>query len=82
MTNRIVAYCGLICSDCSAYIATQSGGRSALERVAAQYERLYREVSAAPPPSFPPAWMKYGGRLWGALAAGLHLVRGLRGRIT
>ena len=56
--------------------------RHSLERVAAQYERLYREVSAAPPPSFPPAWMKYGGRLWGALAAGLHLVRGLRGRIT
>lgn len=41
MTDRIVAYCGLICSDCSAYIATQSGDRSALERVAAQWKEEY-----------------------------------------
>jgi len=51
-----------------------------LEQVAAQYERLYWEVSAAPPPSFPPAWMKYGGRLWGVLATSVHVLRGLGGR--
>lgn len=51
-----------------------------LERIAAQYERLYRQVSTAPPPSFPPAWMRRGGRLWGTLAASMHLVRGLGGR--
>ena len=53
-----------------------------LEKVAAQYERLYRKVAAAPPPPFPPAWMRRGGWLWGALAGGTHLVRGLGGRIA
>lgn len=56
--------------------------RHSLERVAAQYERLYRQVAAAPPPSFPPAWMRHDGWLWGMLAAGLHSVRGLGGRIA
>jgi len=31
-----------------------------LERIAAQYERLYEQVTAAPLPSFPPAWMRCG----------------------
>ena len=56
--------------------------RHNLERVAAQYERLHRQVAATPPPSFPPAWMRRGGWLWGVLAAGMHTVRGLGGRIT
>ena len=41
LTNRIIAYCGIGCSECSAYIATQSGDRSALERVAAQWQEEY-----------------------------------------
>ncbi len=53
-----------------------------LERIAAQYGRLYREVAAAPQPSFPPAWMRRGGWLWGALAGGTHILRGLGGRIA
>lgn len=53
-----------------------------LERVAAQYERLYEQVAVAPPPSFPPAWIKYGGRLWGVLATSVHVLHGLGGRIT
>jgi glycosyltransferase involved in cell wall biosynthesis len=56
--------------------------RHSLERIAAQYEQLYEQVTAAPPPSFPPAWMRRGGWLWGVLAAGSHLVRGLGGRIA
>ncbi len=56
--------------------------RHSLEQVAAQYERLYRQVAAAPPPPFPPAWMRRGGWLWGMLAASMHTVRGLGGRIT
>jgi len=55
--------------------------KHSLERVAAQYERLYQQVTAAPLPSFPPAWMRRGGWLWGSLVAGTHLVRGLGERI-
>jgi hypothetical protein len=39
--NRIVAYCGLICTDCAAYIATQADDRAALEQVAAQWREEY-----------------------------------------
>ncbi len=35
--DTIIAYCGLVCSDCPAYIATQAGDDDALERVAAQW---------------------------------------------
>jgi hypothetical protein len=41
LTSKIVAYCGIVCSDCSAYIATQSGDRSALQRVAAEWQQEY-----------------------------------------
>jgi hypothetical protein len=40
-TDKIIAYCGLVCSDCPAYKATQSGIRSELEKVAAQWEKDY-----------------------------------------
>lgn len=39
--ERLVAYCGLVCSDCSAYIATQANDPAALERVAAQWREEY-----------------------------------------
>jgi hypothetical protein len=39
--DRIVAYCGLICTDCGAYLATQADDRPALERVAAQWREEY-----------------------------------------
>jgi hypothetical protein len=39
--GRIIAYCGIVCSDCSAYLATQSGTRGALEKVAAQWQDEY-----------------------------------------
>jgi len=32
--ERIVAYCGLVCSDCDGYVATQSNDLEALKRVA------------------------------------------------
>ncbi len=50
--------------------------RHSLEQIVAQYEQLYREVAAAPPPAFPPAWMRRGGWLWGLLTTGRHTVRG------
>jgi hypothetical protein len=39
--NKIIAYCGLTCTDCSAYIATQADDRAALEQVAAQWRKEY-----------------------------------------
>jgi hypothetical protein len=43
MDDRIIAYCGLVCTDCPAYIATQADDRVALERVAAQRtEQVWR----------------------------------------
>ncbi len=39
--DRMIAYCGLICTDCPAYIATQADDRAALERVAAQWRQEY-----------------------------------------
>ena len=35
--QKIIAYCGLQCSKCDAYVATQSGDRAALEQVAAKW---------------------------------------------
>ncbi|MBE0696146.1 MAG: DUF3795 domain-containing protein [Anaerolineaceae bacterium] len=40
--DRIVSVCGLICSDCGAYQATQAGDAEWLERVAAQWREEYK----------------------------------------
>jgi hypothetical protein len=32
--DRIIAYCGLVCTDCPAYIATQANDREALGQLA------------------------------------------------
>ena len=40
-TSQIIAYCGIVCSDCSAYIATQLDDPSALEKVVAQWQEEY-----------------------------------------
>ncbi len=39
--DKIIAYCGLVCTDCPAYIATQADDRAALEQVAAQWREEY-----------------------------------------
>ena len=41
MDNRMIAYCGLVCTDCPAYVATQADDREVLERVAAQWREEY-----------------------------------------
>ena len=41
LMDRIIAYCGLVCSDCPACIATQADHRVALERVAAQWREQF-----------------------------------------
>jgi len=35
--DKIIAYCGLNCAGCPAFVATQSGDPAALERVAAEW---------------------------------------------
>ena len=39
--NKIIAYCGLVCSECPAYIATQADDQAALEKVAVQWREEY-----------------------------------------
>jgi hypothetical protein len=41
MMEPLIAYCGLTCSHCPAYIATQAGDRAELERVAAMWREEY-----------------------------------------
>jgi len=41
MNDRVTAYCGLVCTDCPAYVATQAGDQAALEQVAAQWREEY-----------------------------------------
>jgi hypothetical protein len=41
MDTQIIAYCGLNCSVCPAYLATQADDHAALERVAAQWREEY-----------------------------------------
>jgi hypothetical protein len=43
--DKIIAYCGLICTDCPAYVATQANDQAALERVAAQWRQEYNAPS-------------------------------------
>ena len=46
--DKIIAYCGLNCGDCPAYVATQANDRGALERVAAQWREQFNspEITA------------------------------------
>mgnify|MGYP001108265217 CR=1 FL=1 len=39
--ERIVAYCGLVCTDCPAYRATQAGDWDELKKVAAQWSQEF-----------------------------------------
>jgi len=38
---EMISYCGLDCSQCPAYLATRSGDREALERVAADWSKQF-----------------------------------------
>lgn len=47
--NEMIAYCGLNCAKCPAYVATKSGDPAALERVAAEWRAAFNapEITAA-----------------------------------
>ena len=42
--DMMVAYCGLVCTECPAYIATQANDQAALERVAAQWRESFNDL--------------------------------------
>ena len=44
--ERMIAYCGLVCSDCPAYVATQAEDWDALERLAARDREEYGQPDA------------------------------------
>ncbi len=41
MAKKLIAYCGLVCSACDAYKATQKNDMAALGRVAKQWSQEY-----------------------------------------
>lgn len=45
--ERMIGYCGLVCTDCPAYIATQADDRSALREVAAQWSKEFNATLTA-----------------------------------
>ena len=45
--EKMIAYCGLVCTDCEAYLATQRGDMDALARLA---ERARKEFGVDLPP--------------------------------
>jgi hypothetical protein len=41
MTERLISACGLVCSECDAFLATQAGDAAAIERVAAKWSEQF-----------------------------------------
>ena len=44
--DRMIAYCGLVCSDCPGYMATQANDRATLEMLAEQARNEYNVPDA------------------------------------
>jgi hypothetical protein len=47
MAEQMIAYCGLVCTECPAYVATQAGDMEALERVAAEWSEEFNATLTA-----------------------------------
>jgi len=39
--DKMIAYCGLVCTECPAYIATQNNDPEELEKIAVQWSKEY-----------------------------------------
>ena len=39
--DKMIAYCGLVCSECPAYLATQKNDADALQKVAEQWSKQF-----------------------------------------
>jgi len=44
--DRVIAYCGLVCSECDAYVATQANDIETLERLAQHAREAYGQEDA------------------------------------
>jgi hypothetical protein len=42
MSQQMIAYCGLTCSECGAFLATQNNDKRKREEVASLWSRLYK----------------------------------------
>lgn len=60
--EKMIAFCGLVCTECPAYIATQKGDRGALEQVAAQWSQQFN-VSITPEDCTCDGCLAFEGRL-------------------
>ena len=48
MNDRMIAYCGITCSECDAYTTTQAGDMAALAALAAKWSKEFgQEMEAA-----------------------------------
>jgi hypothetical protein len=45
--EKMIAYCGLVCTDCPAYIATQENDQEALQKVAEQWSKEFNATLTA-----------------------------------
>ncbi|MBC8446916.1 MAG: DUF3795 domain-containing protein [Chloroflexi bacterium] len=46
--DKMIAYCGLVCTECPAYIATKANDAAAIERVARLWAKEYNaQITAA-----------------------------------
>lgn len=61
---KLIAYCGLVCSDCPAYVATKSGDEEALAAVARTWSEQFKE-DIAPEACLCDGCLATGGRLIG-----------------
>ena len=68
--DKIVAYCGLVCTDCPAYVATQADDRAALERVAAQWREEYNAPNITVESVIWAGCLTEEGRKWSHCAEG------------
>jgi len=41
MMEKMIAYCGLVCTECPAYLATQKDDTDALQKVAKQWSKQF-----------------------------------------
>ena len=41
MTDKMIAYCGVVCNDCPAYIATQANDEKMAKKTAEEWSKAY-----------------------------------------